>query len=181
MDDNTLNVEDTVCFTGHRPGKLNGYDPKDNKKLLLLLRDIIVNYIEVGNVSTFISGMALGIDIWCAKIVLKLKETYPHIKLICAIPCVDQGNSWPEESQKDWQHIVDRADEVEYVSTSSYTDGCMNERNKWMVDRSNYVLAVWDGTPGGTSHCVGYANTFMVQMVVVHPKTLQVSGGSKYL
>lgn len=70
----------TACFTGHRPNKLNGYNPKDNSEMLFKLRDIVVDHIENKEVDTFISGMALGVDMWASKIVLKLKETYPHIK-----------------------------------------------------------------------------------------------------
>ncbi|PAD70642.1 hypothetical protein CHH83_02230 [Bacillus sp. 7586-K] len=78
-----MDIETTCCFTGHRPNKLHGYDPKTegNQKMLWKLRDEIVNHIETYNVETFISGMALGIDMWAARIVLKLKEIYPSIKL----------------------------------------------------------------------------------------------------
>ena len=33
----------------------------------------------------------------------------------------------------------------------------MQIRNRYMVDHSTYVLAVWDGTPGGTGSTVEYA------------------------
>lgn len=33
----------------------------------------------------------------------------------------------------------------------------MQLRNKWMVDKSDIVIAVWDGSEGGTNNCVQYA------------------------
>ena len=33
----------------------------------------------------------------------------------------------------------------------------MQKRNRYMVDNSDIVIAVWDGTPGGTENTVRYA------------------------
>lgn len=147
----------TCAFTGHRPDKLNGYDPKDNKELLWKLRSLIVDHIENKGVDVFISGMALGVDMWAARIVLKLKETYPHIKLVAAIPCLDHSSKWRVESKTEWQEIVDKADKVIYVSEEPYTAWCMQKRNEFMTNSSEYIIAVWDGSPGGTGNCVRYA------------------------
>lgn len=53
--------------------------------------------------------------------------------------------------------IINESDEVYYVSEERYTHWCMNKRNEWMVDNSDLVIAVWDGTKGGTANCVRYA------------------------
>lgn len=147
----------SASFTGHRPSKLNGYNPKDNKELLWKLRGLIVDHIENKGVKIFITGMALGIDTWAALIVLKLKETYPDIQLIAAIPCANHPNKWNTESRNEWQSIVDRCDKVIYVSKEEYTPYCMMDRNKFMVNSSEYIIAVWDGSKGGTGNCVTYA------------------------
>lgn len=152
-----------LCFTGHRPNKLKGYKMSENTELLRVLKDTIIYYIEEKNVDTFISGMALGVDIWSAFIVLKLKEKYPHIKLICAIPCDKQYAVWKNENDiSDWKYIVGNADRVHYVSEEPYTNWCLQKRNEWMVDNSNFVLAVWDGTGGGTANCIKYAKKKML-------------------
>lgn len=154
-----MNIDNTCCFTGHRPDKLHGYNPfsEGNYKMLTELRGIIIDHIETKGVDTFITGMALGIDTWSAKLVLKLKEAYPHIKLIAAVPCANHSNRWKQESRDEWQTIIDKCDEVHYVSNEEYTHWCMQDRNKWMVDNSKHVIAVWDGTKGGTANCVNYA------------------------
>lgn len=167
-------MEKTACFTGHRPNKLNGYDPMDNKKLLFKLRDIVIDHIENKDVTTFISGMALGIDMWAARIVLKLKEEYPQIELISAVPCDKQWSKWSKWSKEEWDYIISKADKVHYVSNDPYTPWCMEVRNRWMVDNSDYVIAVWDGTIGGTGNCVKYVGKKKKELTVLNPKTLAI-------
>jgi len=160
----------TVSFTGHRPNKLKGYNPRDNKELLWKLHEEIVKHIEDKNADTFISGMALGVDMWAARIVLRLKSLeYPHLKLICAIPCLNHSSKWNAQSQKEWQSIVDKADEVFYVSKEEYKPYLMQRRNIWMVDESDYVIAVWDGSAGGTGNCVRYAQEEDKEITVINP------------
>ncbi len=147
----------TACFTGHRPSKLKGYKDLDNKQLLWEIHDCCVHLIENEGVGVFINGVALGVDQWSAKIVLKLKEKYPHIKLISAVPCLNHSSKWTKNSKKDWQDIIDKSDEVKYVTEEEFTPYCMQLRNKWMVDKSDIVVSVWDGSSGGTNNCVQYA------------------------
>ena len=47
--------------------------------------------------------------------------------------------------------------EVVFVSEPGYAAWKMQVRNKWMVDNSDLVLALWNGTDGGTANCVRYA------------------------
>lgn len=146
-----------TCFTGHRPNKLNGYEAEDNKKLLWRIHNVCVDLIENKGVDTFINGLALGVDLWSAKIIIKLKEKYPNIKLISAIPCRNHPNKWNKKSKNLWQEVCDKSDEVVLVTDEEYKPYLMQVRNEWMVNKSDYVVAVWDKTPGGTGNCVNFA------------------------
>lgn len=160
----------TACFTGHRPNKLGGYNPGDNKELLWRLHDSVVDHIEKYGVTTWISGMALGIDQWGAKIVLKLKgTTHPDLKLICAVPCKNHEKAWNVQSQREWQDIIDKADQVVYTSEDDYAPYLMQKRNEWMTNHSQYILAVWDGTEGGTGNCVKYAQKKDKNIYIIKP------------
>ena len=77
----------TCAFTGHRPKGL-GYPESDGRCAALKekLRSLIIRMIEEEGVTHFISGMAQGVDMYAAEIVLDLKQTYPYITLECAIP-----------------------------------------------------------------------------------------------
>jgi uncharacterized phage-like protein YoqJ len=69
-------VNTNACvFTGHRPTRFSfGYDEKNEKciRLKLVMAQQIRALIKSG-VSTFYTGMALGVDQWAAEIVLDLK------------------------------------------------------------------------------------------------------------
>ena len=79
----------SCAFTGHRPQSLPfGFDESDKRctSLKSVMRDQIVALIENEGVTHFITGMALGVDMYAAEIVLDLKSKYPHITLESAIP-----------------------------------------------------------------------------------------------
>ena len=81
---------EACAFTGHRPQKLPfGFNEEDPRCIALkaVIETQIVNHIELYNVSYFISGMAMGTDIYAAEITLALRQKYPSIFLECVIPC----------------------------------------------------------------------------------------------
>ena len=51
----------------------------------------------------------------------------------------------------------------------------MQKRNQFMVDHSNLLIAVWDGSSGGTSNCVAYAKKIGLQIVLFNPKDRTVT------
>ena len=90
----------TICFTGHRPKGLPwGYNEQNvscknfKNEMYNLLESINNGY------NYFIYGMALGIDIICAEIVLELKRKYSNIYLECAIPCINQEKLWSKTNK----------------------------------------------------------------------------------
>ena len=52
--------------------------------------------------------------------------------------------------------IIKNTDLVKETN-SHYFTGCYQVRNKWMVDRSNLVIAVFNGKKSGTKNTVEYA------------------------
>lgn len=66
-------IENYCCFTGLRPQKLNFKENNEKNSIIMLkCEKYIIQLIERYNVTNFISGMALGWDIWCAEEILKL-------------------------------------------------------------------------------------------------------------
>lgn len=155
-----------ACFTGHRPNKLGGYD--ENNSVACWIKRALVKAIERAKsegYDTFISGMALGVDTWAAEIVLEM-----NLKLVAAIPCDEQDKFWRLEAKKRYQSILSRATEVVVVSPGPYASWKMQKRNEWMVDRSSLVIAVWDGSPGGTANCINYARCQGVRIWRIDPR-----------
>ena len=153
-----LERSQTCCFTGHRPAKLPwGSDERDPRCLALkrsILRELEKLYRN--GYRHFISGMALGCDLYFAEAVLELKESYPAVTLEAALPCPGQADRWSEENRAHWQRILDACD-LETVVQDHYDRWCMLRRDRYMVDRSSTVLAAFDDTPGGTKYTLDYA------------------------
>lgn len=146
-----------IAVTGHRPNKLYGYNLKNEKWISLgfQMRNFLKDRLNMYNEIECITGMALGVDQLFGLVALKLKKENYNVKICSAIPCRGQELKWPNKDY--WQRIYDNADEIIYVHDGPYTNTCMQERNIFMVDRADEILAVWNGTSGGTKNCIDYA------------------------
>lgn len=98
--------------------------------------------------SVFITGMARGVDIWAAEIVLQLRNEGQPIQLICAIPYEGFEMRWTAEWQQRYRAVIYAADDVNFVCVSRCR-GCYHIRNRWLVDHSSRVIAVYSGQTGG--------------------------------
>ena len=171
-------VQGKVCaFTGHRPQSLPfGFDESDERCTALksVMQDQIVKLIENKGVTHFISGMALGVDIYAAEIVLNLKTKYPHITLESAIPCETQAIKWSVTARERYYNIAAKCDK-ETMLQREYTPDCMENRNRYMVDHADYILAVWNGSPSGTGKTVRYAHQQGKPVIIINPVSLNVT------
>lgn len=169
-------MELTCAFTGHRPSSFSfGYDEEhpDCVKLKLIMAQQIASLIENG-VTTFLTGMALGVDTWGAQIVLALKTQRPDLRLIAVLPCESQANKWSPEQRERYFNILAQCDETVYTS-HHYTRDCMFTRNRWLIDHSTFVLAVYNGeAKGGTAYTVQYAHRQRRALIVIDPSTFHV-------
>ncbi|MGN0563750.1 MAG: SLOG family protein [Candidatus Heritagella sp.] len=166
----------TCCFTGHRPQNLPfRFNEKDERCMALkrTLREQIIPLIEKENVTHFLSGMAIGIDMYAAEIVLDLKKSYPGITLESVIPCESQAMKWSETLRNRYFRIVAQCDHETRIQMK-YTPDCMDKRNRYMVDHSDIVIAVWSGKPSGTGKTVRYALDKGKMVVVINPITCKV-------
>ena len=148
----------TCCFTGHRPAKLPwGKDERDPRCQALkraLARSIETAY-EKGY-RHFICGMALGCDFYFCEAVLELREKYPDVRMEGAVPCPTQADGWSAEHRERYRSLLERCD-WETLVQHSYDPGCMMRRNRYMVDHASRIIAVYDGTAGGTRNTLAYA------------------------
>ena len=100
--------------------------------------------------------MAIGCDTYFAEAVLALRECHPDVTLEAAIPCADQANRWNKKQKETYEDLLSRCDSSK-VFQEHYTNGCMQQRNTYMVDRSSALIACYDGRPGGTMSTLLYA------------------------
>lgn len=169
--------EKTCAFTGDRPQKfLFGLNEEDARCTALKeeLRKQIINLVENENVTHFISGMALGVDLMAAEIVLDLKVSYPGITLESAIPCETQAVKWTVSQRERYYDIASQCDK-ETMLQNHYSRDCLDKRNRYMVDHANFILAVWNGKPSGTGRTVTYAREKQRAVIVIDPVSLTVN------
>lgn len=165
------------AFTGHRPQHLPfGFNEADNRcnKLKQVLKEKIIYLIENKNVSYFISGMAIGVDMYSAEIVLDLKEKYPNITLECAIPCETQSYKWPKNLKSRYITILEKCDKKTLIQ-KHYSYDCMNKRNQYIVDQSDFIIAVWNGKPSGTGKTIKYAKDKNKIIVIINSETFNIN------
>ena len=154
-----MDKEKTCCFTGHRPDKLPWGEEERDPRCLRLKRSLAraVEDAYVSGCRRFISGMARGCDLYFAEAVLELRERHDDIELECARPCETQADSWPRAQQERYRSILDRCN-YETLVQHRYDRFCMIRRNQYMVDRSQRLIAVYNGAPkGGTYQTLLYA------------------------
>ncbi len=116
---------------------------------------VALRALAEGGTRTFLCGMALGFDIACAEEVLALRPQL-DVRLVACIPCADQSAHYPRARREQYERILAACDE-RVVLHEHYCDGCMFERNRYMVDRCDRLLAYLTGTRGGTYYTVRYA------------------------
>ena len=159
-----MSVEKTCCFTGHRR-----ISPSVEKELKQALRREVVRLIEEGGVTRFLSGGALGFDTLASETVLELVDAYPGIRLVVVRPCADQTRGWNLKDVERYALILRRASEVVTIA-HTYYPGCMQERNRYLVDHADLCLCFLEDETGGTAYTVRYAERAGIPVINLSPK-----------
>lgn len=161
-----------LAFTGHRPDKLGGYklpNPTHDAVHRALAHKIGAACDTFESIR-LITGGAQGVDQMVAEMAFDMGLSY-----MVAAPCRQLDAKWPDPAKQRYQDICRNADPtlaaalagdkvrregVVYIHDGPYPGAwVMQARNEWMVDNADYLVAVWDGTSGGTANCVRYALT----------------------
>lgn len=154
------------CFTGHRaeklPWKYNEADP-DCLRLKERLSDILAALYGAGY-RHFICGMASGCDLYCGEAVVALRDEHPDVTLEAAIPFEGQSAQWPPSARKRYFRLAEECDR-QTILHHSYTPDCMMDRNRYMVDNADLLVAIYNGTSGGTRNTMLYAMRHGVEIL----------------
>ena len=102
------------------------------------------------------------------------------------IPFKKQTGNWIDAKsierynrQLSWANEVIYVDEIDgyrfdKVDIGEYHPYKMQLRNQYMVDNSNIVLAVWNGSSGGTANCVRYARSKNKEIIIINPDNIKL-------
>lgn len=154
-----------IGVTGHRPEKLIGgwkaYEQNGIGAFAFI--ETLRAYFDMLGATTVVSGMAVGFDTMAALATGWNNERNTYIKLHAYVPFEGHHKRWQKYEQETLQFLLDLPYCTKYVpdfKPTTYQEVCMmlNKRNQDIVDSGIEVLvALWNGTPGGTGNCVKYA------------------------
>ena len=159
--------EKVCCFTGHRPNAFPWKDNAEDPRFHVLwerMEQAVNTALRLG-AGKFICGNALGVDTWAAQIILEKRKINPEIQLEIALPFFGH-NSDSIACGK----IQKEADYVHVVSTQKSQTAAFFQRNKYMVDNSDIIIAVYDeqeNTRSGTLRTLELAKKKGLEIIQV--------------
>lgn len=166
----------SACFTGHRASKMPYSDTSlEHEKLENILKEQIIELIRLG-VSEFFLGGQNGIDELAALLVLHIAEemgTTANLNLVLPYKGMDRYYSLVQKDH--FEHIKRHASTVTILH-DKYTDKCFSDRNRYMVSRSDYLIAVQmsDDTGSGTQMTVDMAREKEINITLIDPVTYEI-------
>lgn len=173
----------TCCFTGHRPQHLP-WGTDETTREALLCRELLAHCVEWAweeGFCQFLCGMAEGADLMFAEAVLACQTVHPEVVLTAVIPCADQTKGWRLEQQQRYQHILDIiGSEHRILIQQERTRGCMLRRDRYMVNQSSLIIALYDGkSRGGTQYTLGYALHKQMASLMIDPQDFYQPQGAQ--
>ncbi len=173
----------SCCFTGHRPKHLP-WGEEEGDPRCVQARYRIAQELERAvqdGFRYFYSGMALGADLIFSEAVLACAIVHPEIELLAAIPCEDQTRGWPLDQKERYERILKAIrPENRILVQKERSRGCMTRRDRYMVNHSSRIIALYDGvSKGGTYYTLSYAMSKGLETVIIDPSELLVEIDSK--
>ena len=159
-----------LAITGHRPDKLGNWHQVAGA-ILKGLYSLSADHVYI--------GMAPGADLLAARGCI-----FSSIPFTAVIPWAGHLATIPDEWIEAYDSALKHAKEIVVLDDSTEYNGrpwLYHNRNKYMVDHADVVLAIWDGSDkGGTASTVKYAKSPKVgkPVYVIHPTTFGRTLGS---
>lgn len=142
-------TEKICCVTGHRD------IPAD--KLYYVEQELRLELVEAiaDGYTHFLSGFAEGVDLLFASLVAEEKKQHPELLLRAALPYAGRMKT----KDKRFHELLQQCDGIK-IECQTYTPSCFMQRNRYMVNQSQRVIAVYDRRrKGGTLFTMRYAHT----------------------
>lgn len=165
----------TCAFTGHRPDSFKfGYD--ENNALCMLLKEAVRRQIYAlldSGCTKFMSGCALGVDIWSAEAVIDIRRRHKEVELVGVVPFKGQESKWNNNDKERYNWILKSCNEV-ITLFDGYVRGAFYERDRYLVDNADVIIAVYDRNKfsSGTGYTVRYAMKKKKPIIIIDPETM---------
>jgi uncharacterized phage-like protein YoqJ len=153
------------AISGHRPEKMK---PGIRVDIERLITEELVKHDD----PYVIQGMAAGVDLWAARAAFRA-----DIPFECAIPFKGHEPRKDFGVRYDYEQALKYADKITYVTDyEKYPGAFVYElRNRYMIDNADLLIAVYNGSPGGTRNAVEYVWSHRhIGICKINPDTLEV-------
>ena len=169
-------IDTTVCFTGHRETSVIPYrnEPIYRSITLRTVQLMLCRYIDMAVESgyrSFISGLAVGTDLWAAKYILAKKRSDSSIRLIGAMPYLRHAERFAPQYRETLADVEKGADVLLTTNTEpdviyrkkgsgeNTSPDVYRERNYFMVDNASAVISYFNegSFKSGTYQTLNYA------------------------
>lgn len=164
----------TCMFTGHhfknQSFLLNEKNESCNqlkKHLDFLIREEIRN-----GTTRFLTSMDSRVTCYAAEIVLSLREKYPNIILDAVIPCSNQTRNLSNKLTTQYNNILKQCNNLIVLQDAS--NNLKQKLNVYLVEHSDCVIAIWNGTNKSISKIVRNALKKKLSVTVLHPSTFSI-------
>lgn len=166
----------TVCISGHREKSIIPYqnDYAYYDITIQTVRSLLERCIDLAYINgydTFISGLAVGADLWGAEYITECRRNGRKMNLIGIMPYLHHSDNFPKNYKDILYDVEKQADKLILMSPNPdikycYSPSNVNEsrtlyrdRNYFMVDHSSAVIAFLNdkNSHSGTSQTVNYA------------------------
>ena len=151
-------TEKTCCFTGHK----NLTQEQAIEALHLLIKR--VNELTIEGYTHFISSFANDIDVLLAQIIGSFRYKNKDLILEAVIPIENKLNSLDKI-----KYALMFYNKVTVIQEQCGPE-CFQKRNKYMIDNSDVVVALWDEkTSKETYNAVNYARSQGKEIIRMSP------------
>lgn len=162
--------EETACFIGQGLAMTPWLADKEDPRYIALqraVRELMERAISRGY-RVFLCGLQRGFEMISAEVALELKEKYPEIQVIGVMPSLHMEEKWESADQVRFRNIINKLDNVHYISYGIIGWICYLETDKERIRRSSLVIALYNGSPFGiTKEEIDYAKEQGVEIKII--------------
>ena len=166
----------SCCFAGHREMKLPyQYGTEKYHQLKETLKTEIKGLMWQG-VSQWYAGCQNGIDNLSAMIVLELATELSSTAYLHLVqPYEGMEKEFNQRQRQEFEMIKAKAKSIQVLNQTKTSD-CYRERNQYMVDQSDFLIAVLDKShmASGTVMTINMAKRKSMEIQIIDPLTYEV-------
>ena len=174
-----MNRLTTCCFTGHRPAEL--FSENDEETIIDRVKKAVFDAVDDGY-TDFLCGGCIGGDFIFADAIIMARAVFTdrELRLHMCLPCRNQAEKWDRCDRDRYSGYLQVADSIVCLN-DKYSSGCMQQRNRYMVDRSSLLIAAYNGSHGGTEYTYRYAKRAGLRTVNILEMRTQEAGQLSFL